>query len=97
MMAKSKCAPDFTGKRFLSIWWALLWRGLVYGIPVGFVLGAVVGAVVAALGRPDLVDLVASMIGTIVYIPISLIITTIALKKRYGSFSIRLVPHESVS
>ena len=87
-MIKSKFAPDFTRKRILAIWWALLWRGVVYGMPVGFVLGAITGVVVAALGRPDLVDLVAAIIGTIIYVPVSLIITTVVLKKRYGSFFI---------
>lgn len=91
----SKFAADFPGNRVLSIWWALLWRGVVYGIPAGFVLGALVGAVVAALGRPDLVDLVGAMLGTIIYVPISLIITSMVLKKRYGEFSIRLLPHDS--
>ena len=94
-MAKSKIASDFAGTRILSIWWALLWRGVVYGIPVGFILGAITGVVVAALGRPDLVDLVAAIIGTIIYVPVSLIITTIVLKKRYGSFFITLVSNES--
>lgn len=93
----SKYGRDFTGKHVLSIWWALLWRGVVYGIPVGFVLGALVGVVVAALERPDLVDLVGAMLGTVIYVPVSFIITTIVLKKRYGSFSIRLLPHESAS
>ena len=93
----SKYDRDFTGKQVLSIWWALLWRGVVYGIPVGFVLGALVGVVVAALGRPDLIELVGAMLGTIIYVPVSFIITTIVLKKRYGSFSIRLLPRESAS
>ena len=90
-----KFAADFTGKRFLSIWRALLWRGVVYGIPVGFVLGAIVGVVIAALEQPGLIHLVGAMLGTIIYVPISLIITSIVLKKRYGSFSIKLLPHDS--
>ena len=93
----SKYGRALNGKHVLSIWWALLWRGVVYGIPAGFVLGALVGVVVAALERPDLIDLVGAMLGTIIYVPVSLIITTIVLKKRYGSFSIRLLRNGSAS
>jgi len=94
-MTRSTFAPDFTSKHVLSIWWALLWRGVVYGIPAGFVLGAIIGIVIAALERPDLIDVVGAMLGTIVYVPISLMVTTVVLKKRYRSFSINLLPHES--
>ena len=96
-MSKSKFAPEFAGKRFLSIWRELLWRGVVYGIPAGFVLGAIIGIVIATLERPDLLEVVGAMLGTIVYVPISLIVTTVVLKKRYRSFSISLSPHESAS
>ena len=96
-MEKSNVADEFTGKHVMSIWWALLWRGVVYGIPIGFILGAIVGVVVAALGRPDLVDFVGAMLGTIIYVPVSFLITMIVLKKRYGSFSIRLMPHDSAA
>jgi uncharacterized membrane protein YjjP (DUF1212 family) len=96
-MEKSNFADEFTGKHVMSIWWALLWRGVVYGIPIGFILGAIVGVVVAALGRPDLVDFVGAMLGTIIYVPVSFLITMIVLKKRYGSFSIRLMSHDSAA
>jgi len=96
-MTKSKFAPDSTSKHVLSIWWALLWRGVAYGIPAGFVLGAIIGIVIATLERPDLLNVVGAMLGTIIYVPISLMVTTVVLKKRYRSFSISLSPHESAS
>lgn len=92
-MTKSKVANGVAAKRFQSIWRSLLWRGVVYGIPVGFVVGATVGVLVAVLERPDLVKLVGAMVGTVIYVPIALIITSMVVKKGYGSLNKRRVPH----
>jgi len=74
-MKNSKVVPDYTVKRFLSIWLSLLWRGVVYGIPVGFVVGATVGVIVAALERPELITWLTAMLGMVIYVPIALAIT----------------------
>ena len=92
-MTKSKVATGFAAKRFQSIWRSLFWRGVVYGIPVGFVVGATVGVLVEVLERPDLVELVGAMVGTVIYVPIALIITSMAVKKGYGSLNKRQVSH----
>ena len=91
-MTKSKVATGFAAKRFQSIWRSLLWRGVVYSIPVGFVVGATVGVLVAVLERPDLVKLVGAMVGTVIYVPIALIITSMVVKKGYGSLNKRRMP-----
>lgn len=57
-----------------KMWRESLWPGLVYGMPVGF--GALVGLVIAGIGQPGLIHLVEAMLGAIVFVPISLIITT---------------------
>jgi len=93
-MSKPKFAPEFAGKRFLSIWPALLWRGVVYGIFVGFALGTLAGVAVESAGRPDQVRFLEAMLGTMVFAPIALGIRAIVLKKRYPSTNTRLVPQD---
>jgi hypothetical protein len=73
-MSKSKLVPDFAVKRSLPMWREFLSRAVVCGIPVGF--GALVGLVIAAIEQPGLIHLVEAMLGAIVFVPISLIITT---------------------
>jgi hypothetical protein len=94
-MGKSEFASDVTWERVLSIWWAFLWRAVIYSTLIGFVLGFVGGIVVAVLGRPDLGGPVGAVLGSIGAVPVSLIVISIVLKKRYGSFSVRLLPHNS--
>ena len=93
-MSKSKFAPEFAGKRFQSIWGALLWRGVVYGIPVGLFVGTFVGIAVEAIGRPHLAGLVGAMLATVICVPVSLTIRNVVLKKRYPSTNTRLVPQD---
>jgi hypothetical protein len=94
-MAKSEFASDVTWERVRSIWWAFLWRAAIYSALLGFVLGFVGGVVVAVLGRRDLGPPVGAVLGSIGSLPISFVVMSIVLKKRYGSFSVRLLSHNS--
>src|SRR5215218_8435061 len=94
IMSKSKFAREFAGKRFLSIWGSLLWRGVVYGIFVGFALGTLAGVAVESAGRPDQVNLLEAMLGIMFLAPTALGIRAIVLKKRYPSSNTRLVPQD---
>jgi len=93
-MSQSKFAPESAGKRFLSIWGELLWRGVVYGIPVGLLVGTFVGIAVEAIGRPHLVGPVGAMLGTVICVPVSLTIRNVVLKKLYPSSNNRLLPQD---
>ena len=93
-MPKSKFAREFAGKRFLSIWGALLWRGVVYGIPLGLLIGTFVGIAVEAIGQPHLAGLVGAMLAPVICVPVSLTIRNVVLKKRYPSSNTRLVPQD---
>ena len=92
-MAKSEFAADFTWDRIVRIWWALLWRATVYSAIVGGVLGAIGGFIVGVAGRPELGASVGAVLGWLGSIPVSLLVLGIALRKRYGQFSIKVIPH----
>lgn len=92
-MADSEFASDVTLERVLSVWWAFVWRATVYSMLLGLVLGFMGGAVVGAAGRPDLGASVGALLGWLGSIPVSFVVLRIVLKKRYGSFSIRLMPN----
>lgn len=96
-MANSEFASDVTWERVLPIWWAFLWRTVIYSMVLGFVLGFIGGGIVGFLGRPDLAASVGALLGWLGSIPISLVVMSIMLKKRYGSFSIRLLPDGNAS
>jgi len=96
-MAKSEFASDVTWERVRSIWWAFFWRAAIYSTLLGFVLGFVGGVVIALLGRADLGASVGGALGSIGAIPVSLVVMSMVLKKRYGSFSVRLLPHNTAS
>jgi ABC-type xylose transport system permease subunit len=92
-MVKSEFASDVTWERVLSIWWAFVWRTVIYGMLLGLVLGFIGGFIVAAIGRPDLAATVGAFLGWLGSVPVSIVVMSIALKKRYAAFSIRLSPH----
>lgn len=94
-MADSEFASDVTLERVLSVWWAFLWRTALYGMILGVALGFIGGFVVGAAGRPDLGAPVRALLGWLGSIPVSFVVMSIVLKKRYGSFSIRLLPQSS--
>jgi uncharacterized membrane protein len=96
-MAKSEFASDVTRGRLLTIWWAYLWRTVIYSMLLGFILGFSGGVIVGVVGRPDLGGSIGALLGSLGSIPVSLVVMSIVLKKRYTSFSIRLVPHSSAS
>jgi hypothetical protein len=49
------------------------------------------------LGRADLGVSVGGVLGSIGSIPVSFVVMSMVLKKRYGSFSVRLLPHNTAS
>lgn len=78
-------------KPILRIWWSYFWRATVLGALAGFVLGALAGFLVALLGRPELGPRLGGFLGTLVQIPVSMVVLRMVLRKQYKSFSIRLI------
>ena len=92
-MANSEFESEVTWERVLPVWWAFMWRGSLYGMLLGFFLGFCGGLIVGFAGRPDLGAPVGALLGWLGTIPVTLVVMSIVLKKRFGTFSIKLVPH----
>lgn len=78
----------------LRVWWSYFWRATLLGLVAGFILGAIAGFLVALLGRPELGPRLGGALGYLAQIPVSMVVLRMVLRKRYKTFSIRLVPHE---
>lgn len=76
------------------MWWAFLWRAAVFGFLAGFVIGAIGGFIMGFAGMPNAAVLVGKILGTIVYLPVSLLVLRHILGKKYASFSIEFVQSE---
>jgi hypothetical protein len=83
---------ELTFQRAISIWWALMWRGILMGIGSGFVIGFIEGMILGAMGVSlVIIPRITAISGAIVGIPVGIFVVQLALRKRYREFSIRLV------
>jgi len=70
-----------------------MWRALLFALCAGFVVGFIEGLVGTLAGAPKAtLLLVARLSGFAVAIPVSIYAFQLVLRKRFGEFTIRLVP-----
>jgi tellurite resistance protein TehA-like permease len=89
-MAVQANSPDVTWERALRVWWALVWRTMIFGMVAGAILGAIagVGTVITGRGNPHTIGFA---LGWLASIPVSIYAVRQVLRKRFRTFSIRLV------
>jgi len=83
---------ELTMQRVLSIWWLLLWRWGIGGFIVGFIAGAVAGFLVTVLGHKELAVAAGGYAGLALSPFWGLLVVHMALKKKYSTFRLALVP-----
>jgi hypothetical protein len=83
---------DVTWERVLKVWWALAWRATVFGVIAGAVLGGIGAALTVVAGMGDS-GTVGAVLGWVVSVPVSIYALRQVLRKRFRTFSIRLVDH----
>jgi hypothetical protein len=82
-----------TFKRAAIVWWALLWRALLLGGGAGFLIGFVEGLIGALAGfSTGTIRPLALISGILLGIPVGIYVVQVVLRKRFGEFTIRLVP-----
>jgi hypothetical protein len=82
-----------TFKRAAIVWWSLLWRGVLLGCGAGFLVGFVEGFIGVLVGiSVAAVRPVALVSGLLLGVPIGIYVVQYVLRKRFGEFTIRLVP-----
>lgn len=82
-----------TFKRAAVVWWALLWRAILLGCGAGFLVGFIEGIVgsIAGMSVASIRQL-ALISGAIVGVPVGIYVVQLVLRKRYGEFTIGLLP-----
>jgi hypothetical protein len=81
-----------TWNRVLAVWWLIFWRSLVGSVVIGAIVGFIFGFVAAMLGiSQTVIQQGASLLGGLVGLVWSLLVVSMALKKKYGDFRIALV------
>jgi hypothetical protein len=84
---------EITWPRILRIWWLMVWRGLIGGVVLGFIIGFVIGFIGAMLGFPEKEIIIFNVIlGLLWGFAWAMVVTRMALRKRYADFRLVLVP-----
>ena len=83
-------------KTLLRIWIAFFWRATVAGFVAGAIVGGLIGAVLAAIGAVEYVQVVSSIAGFIVGIPVSMWAFVTALSMKYEAFQIQITDTQEV-
>ena len=87
---------EVTGKRILSVWWLLVWRGMLGGAVLGGIAGFIWGVIAGVLGvASDVIANTAGIGGGMVGLIWGFFVTGMALRKKYGEFRVVLVSHSS--
>jgi hypothetical protein len=82
-----------TLKRAALVYWALLWRAILLQVVAGFLIGSIEGGILTIAGIPAFnIRPMALTTGLILIVPVSIYAVQLALRKRYGEFTIRLLP-----
>jgi hypothetical protein len=85
---------EVTWGRTMKIWWSYIWRRTLFSALLGLGLGFLGGLTVGLLGRPDLGGAVGFVLGNLGAIPVSFIVLRNILRRRFGTFSIALIPDQ---
>jgi hypothetical protein len=84
---------EITWPRVLSVWWLLTWRTLVGALLISFATGFVIGFLGELSGWPKFQSTLASaLVGWIAGLAWAVMVTRMALSKRYGDFRLTIVP-----
>jgi hypothetical protein len=86
---------EVTWTRALCVWWLIVWRSVLGGMLIGGGIGFLIGIIGAFAGvdRETIVQ-VASILGTALGVVWNLLVTRMALRKKYRGFRIALLPRE---
>ena len=90
-MNNDSLSLEVTWSRTLQVWWSYAWRCVLLSMLLGIVLGAIGGFIVGILGRPQLGGIVGAVLGYLGWIPVSIVMLKVILKKKFKTFSIELV------
>jgi hypothetical protein len=84
---------EITWERIISVWWLIVWRGVLGAVSIGFVVGFIMGAVMGAAGVPlQTIQSVSGIVGLFIGLAWGIVVTRMALQKKYKGFRLALVP-----
>ena len=83
---------EITWGRAFKVWWSLFWRGVLFGGLAGFVAGFIIGfvGILAGIER-EVIDLLSTIAGFLVSIPIGIWVVKWVLGKKFSDFRFALV------
>jgi uncharacterized membrane protein len=82
-----------TWGRALRVWWLIVWRSMLGAIVFGAIVGGIFGFVVGILQLPaQIITTFAPLLGGSIGLVWAVMVTRMALRKRYSDFRIALVP-----
>jgi len=85
---------EVTWSRTMKIWWSYIWRCMLFTMIPSFVLGFIGAIIFVLMGRHELVGMFTSILGSLLSIPVSIIVLKIILQKEFKEFSIYLISKE---
>ena len=84
--------------RTIRVWWAYLWRNLiaiVVAMIIAGVVGFIMGIVLGAMGVPtNVIQMVATPVGGVIGILISIVPMKLILRKNFGEFRLVMLRNE---
>ncbi len=88
-------ALEVTWIRTLKIWWSYIWRCSVFTLFLSALFGFIGAILLSSMGKHELIATFTSILGTLLSIPVSMIVLKIILQKEFKEFSICLISKES--
>ncbi|MDG1463440.1 MAG: hypothetical protein P8R04_07670 [Gammaproteobacteria bacterium] len=82
---------EVTWSNSIKVWWSFFWRATLFGGIAGALAGGIAGGILGAMGKLELIESAASIIGYVVWVPISMWCVKTVLSKDYKDFSTCLV------
>ncbi|QLE87155.1 hypothetical protein FLM48_20000 [Shewanella sp. Scap07] len=84
-------SKEITWKQATSFWWSFFWRATLFSVIGGVLIGFVLGLVFALTGSDDNLELISSIVGYVIAIPISICCMYSVLHKSFNGYSLRFV------
>ena len=83
-----------TWGRAFRVWWLIVWRSLLGAVVFGAIVGGIFGFVIGILKLPvEIITVVSPILGAVIGLVWAVMVTRMALRKKYSDFRIALVPH----